>query len=264
MRKTQVIGPRARTFTSDATTLDVPREATFSAAAGVLEGGPITPADPTWASLTLTKKKSVVSTRSSREFIEDNAFNAVGFLSEQSARTLALYNDAQDVADGDGVGANQTEALEAASITEVDAAVLALAYADVVDIYYAIESQYRRGAVWMAASGVLKAMSNLLDGNNRPIFNPYSGAPEMLSGGQGDPGIGTIFGRPVLEVPATAGVLLFGDLNFYGVLDHGAIRAEVSEHEAFLTDEVTWKWVQRRDGRVLQTAAFAKSSGITV
>ena len=50
---------------------------------------------------------------------------------------------------------------------------------------------------------------------------------------------------------------------FYGVLEDGAIRAEVSRDEEFLTDEITWKWVQRRDGAVLQAEAFKRLSGIT-
>ena len=72
-----------------------------------------------------------------------------------------------------------------------------------------------------------------------------------------------IYGRPVLEVPATAGVLILGDLNYYGVLESGSIRAEFSRDTAFLTDEVVWKWVQRRDGAVLLDDAFRKLGGIT-
>ena len=45
-RKIQVIGPRSQIFVSESTTLEIPVEATFAAAAGVAEGGTITPTDP--------------------------------------------------------------------------------------------------------------------------------------------------------------------------------------------------------------------------
>ncbi len=262
-RKLQVIGPRANSFTSEATTLEVPTETGFAAAEGVDEGGDITPADPTWGSVTLTKVKSVVSTKSSVEFVEDNAFNAVSFLATGAARTLALRNDAQDMADGDGTGTNQTEALEEASITEVDAAAATFAYTDLTKLWFALLSQYRAGAVWLAGNGVIQVLGDMLDTNDRPIFQPGNDPVTPMSGGQGAPGTGTIFGRPVLEVPASAGVLIVGDLNYYGVLEHPSIRAEFSRDVAFLTDELVWKWVQRRDGAVLQTEAFKKDGGIT-
>jgi HK97 family phage major capsid protein len=263
-RKIQVIGPRARTFVSAATTLGIPTEATFAAAAGVAEAGTITPADPTYGTVTLTKKKSVVSTRSSVEFIEDNAFNAVSFLSEQAARTIAIRNDAQDFADGDGTGTNQTDAIENnTSITSVDATVGTMVYGDVQALWFALLSQYRSGAVWMGSNNIIKELSDIVDANSRPIFNAGEMPASGLSGGQGAPGVGMIFGRPLLEVPGSTGVLVLGDLNYYGVLEHGSIRAEFSRDEAFLTDEHTWKWVQRRDGAVLQPEAFKKLGGIT-
>jgi hypothetical protein len=57
--------------------------------------------------------------------------------------------------------------------------------------------------------------------------------------------------------------LIVGDLNYFGVLEHPSIRAEFSRDVAFLTDELVWKWVQRRDAAVLQTEAFKKDGGIT-
>ncbi len=265
-RKIQMIGPRATHFTTEATTLEIPTEATFAAASGVAEGGIITPSDPTWGTVTLTKVKSVVSTKSSVEFIEDNAFNAVSFLGAQAAKTIALRNDAQDMADGDGTGTNQSDALEQASINEVDGSVGTMLYADVLALWYTLLSQYRGNSVWLGGNGIMKEFADLVDGNSRPIFTPGGIATEFqpISGGQGAPGVGTIFGRPVLEIAgATAGVLILGDLSYYGVLDHGSIRAEFSRETAFLTDEVVWKWVQRRDGAVLQVEAFQKHGGIT-
>ncbi len=262
-RKIQAIGPRSQIFVSESTTLEIPVEATFAAANGVAEGGTITPADPTWVTITLSKKKTIVATKSSVEFIEDNAFNAVNFLSAQAARTIALSNDAQDMRDGDGVGTNQTDALEEAGITEVDAAATDVNFGDLQGLWYALPSQYRANAVWLAGNDVIRDLSDILDGDGRSIFQTGMGPFEPLSGGQGAPGIGTIYNRPVLEVPATAGVLILGDLNFYGVLEHGSIRAEFSKDTAFLTDEVVWKWVQRRDGAVLLDDAFRKLGGIT-
>jgi len=115
----------------------------------------------------------------------------------------------------------------------------------------------------MAGNLTIKEIAQIEDLNGRPIFTPGMNEAGVISGGQGAPGVGTIFGRPVLEVPASAGVMFLGDLNYYGVLEHGQIRAEFSRDEAFLTDELTWKWVQRRDGAVLQAEAFKKFGGIT-
>ncbi len=267
----EVIGPRAAQYSSANQVLEVPTEAVLMTALGFAEAATITEQSATFGQVVFTKKKSAAATRSSRELLDDNPFNLVSLISDQAARAFAVYNDAQDAVDGDGTGTNQTDALDDnSSIGVIDATVGTLVYNDISAIFYGLLSQYRAFASWIMDNTIIKICAELLDTNGRPIFVGANEAATPLTGGQGAPGVGTILGRPVLEstgMPnvgaAPAGVIIFGDLSRYGVLNDGAIRVESSDQVAFLEDQIVWKFVQRRDGAVLQAEAFKKSIGIT-
>lgn len=265
LRLKEAIGPRARRYTSMNQKIDVPTNATKVTATGVAEAGTMTDGSPTYGKKTLTKQKSYALVTSSYELLVDSPFNIVQDITAQAAEGFGLYNDTQDILSGNGTPPNQTSAILVDSgVSSVDAAVAGLIYSDLTALWFALGSPYRAGAVWLAAGNVCQFLSNLLDSNGRPILNQANEPGMAMSGGQGAPGVGTIFGRPLLEITGqTAGTLVLGNLNYYGVLQEPTMRVEASSDAAFTADQILYKFVQRRDGAVLQGAAFKKSAGIT-
>lgn len=265
LRLTEAIGPRSRRFTSMNQKIEIPTQLTKVTAAGVLEAGTMADGSPTFGQVDLTKRKSFALVTSSYELLADSPFNIVQDITEQAAEAFGLYNDTQDIVSGNGTPPNQTSAiLVDAGVSSVDAAVGALAYADVTALFFALLSRFRAGAVWLAPNNVIQFISNLLSTDGRPVFQAGTLAPAAMSGGQGSPGLGTLLGLPILEVTGqTAGTLVIGNLRYYGVLQEPSMRVEVSRDAAFTLDQILYKFVQRRDGAVLQGTAFKKSAGIT-
>lgn len=265
LRLLEAIGPRSRRYTSMNQKIELPTQLTKITAAGVAEAGTMSDGSPTYGQVDLTKRKSYALVTSSWELLADSPFNIVQDVTAQAAEAFGLYNDTQDIVSGNGTPPNQTSAILVDSgVTSVDGAVGALAYADLTALWFALGSRHRQGAVWLAAGNVVQFLSNLLDSNGRPILNQATEPGTAMSGGQGAPGVGTIFGRPLLEVTGqTAGTLVVGNLSYYGVLQEPTMRVEVSRDAAFTADQILYKFVQRRDGAVLQGAAFKKSAGIT-
>ena len=78
----------------------------------------------------------------------------------------------------------------------------------------------------------------------------------------------TIFGRPLIltekaETLGTAGDLYFVDLGFYLIGDRQSLSVAASPHVNFTTDEMTWRFVQRVDGRPWLQTALTPRNGTT-
>ena len=75
--------------------------------------------------------------------------------------------------------------------------------------------------------------------------------------------VGTVFGRPVYEVPLANGTLLFGDVRQgYAFGRRSGIEASVSEHVSFASDLVDFKFTQRVDGRIVDDVAMKQMAGL--
>lgn len=274
-RKMQVIGPRASEVVDDSIEiLELPVEGTLMTASQVAENAQATEADPSVNQVTLTKQNIIAATRSSRQLLAASPFALTNILSRQGSKAIALQADAQDMQNGNGTPPNQTEAIGQNAKAAQDAAVGAFAYTDMTNLFYALAAEYRLGAVWIANNALIKILADELDTNGKPIFVGADERPLAIDGGQGGaPGVGFILGRPILEQPdVPAGELFLVNLeDAYGILTDTGILAEssttgggsASTVDAFLSHQILWKFVQRRDGAVTNADAFVWSGGIT-
>ena len=187
---------------------------------------------------------------------------------------MGRVEDEQFARDGDGTGNNITQSIEntVAGINYVSPITAnKVGYLDVVALTYAPEDQYTTNATYFANKTGLKLLSSIVDGNSRPIFVPLLNAPNVV-GEQTPDARGTIFGRPVIQVPLTSSGsvsafpevdIWFGDLNEYAILDDGSITVDVSEHARFEEDMIVWKLTTRIDGAVLQPQGFSRLVGVS-
>jgi len=262
-------------FQSPSLTLRVPKMGSATVYQ-VAEGSAATVGEPASTSVLLTKKKTQFRGQFSEEAVMDSAFNLVTILSERGGSAFAANEDVQAFTSA-GTGANWTGSIEtpnadsagAQAVTEVaEASSGVLTYADVVKLYFTGMTQpYRARAVFFAASGMLQFLSSILDSNDRPIFAPSLDAARVVTGSSGDlpPGqIGTIFGRPVYEVPLSASSLLyFMDPKRYGILEGQRMAMKTTDAVGWTSDYIDFKVTVRMDGALLDNDAFARISGIT-
>ena len=130
---------------------------------------------------------------------------------------------------------------------------------------FGLQEQYLNNASFCGNQNAMKLLSNIKDADGRPIFSPIVSPPETL--GDQVPGQrGSIFGRPVLQLPfATSGTdsnlvdLWMGDWREFAILEGGGFEVRASEHVEFNSDTLVWLVTQRLDAHPLnQDEAWAR------
>ncbi|MFI5664598.1 phage major capsid protein [Streptomyces sp. NPDC051684] len=135
--------------------------------------------------------------RLSLQLVQDNVFNIESWLTaklgERIGRAVAAHL-------ATGTGTNQPEGLftnATAGVTGGVSAAAAVTYDDLVDLQHSVDIAYRGNARWAMSDGALKMVRKLVDGQNRPLWEP------SLQAGVAS----TLLGSPVLldnGIPAPA------------------------------------------------------------
>jgi HK97 family phage major capsid protein len=133
----------------------------------------------------------------------------------------------------------------------------AASYTDLVNLEYSVIAPYRqsRSAYWLAADKTIGGFRLLVDGNQRPIWEPsvVLGSPDLL------------LGKPLVADPFVPALVtssksvFFGDFAQFFVRLVGPVRFERSDDFQFQTDLVTFRAVIRGDGTLVdRTGACMK------
>ena len=267
--KRERIAPLSMRVRSDNTELRIPIENNVPAMTGVLENAAIATNLPSFAEVILNKQKTGNIVAMSWELTQDKsaAFDMVEIITNQGARKLAVYFDAQSAADGDGIAPHHTDALEEATITEVtNTTSNVLNRVAIVEVLLDLPTEYRDGTspVWMGNAVTTARLANILDLNLRPLYGLNNDAARVVS----DVGnaIMVVEGVPYIEVPFATDILMVGLLEegFAVLMDNG-VRVDSSRESgtAFTNDQVHARILDRRDSAVVLTDAFRKSEVMT-
>ena len=252
-RKSQ-IAPLLNTITSPSASIRIPIQSALSTATWVSEGTAITDGSPSVdASLSLVKSKLAILSTASNEMIADSAFSVTSFLSNDAAQVMAAEIDDMICNSPSG---NPFHTSITSSDTAGDSSEYVLATpgdltaADVIGVFFQLQSQARAQASWLASDAVLARVSSLVDGLGRPVLMPLTSPLGAVTDQSGQ--IGTILGRPVYSAPLSRGDggkrLYFGkvDGHLAGLRD-GGVTAAVSAEAGFATDTVVFRWTTRCD-----------------
>lgn len=119
---------------------------------------------------------------------------------------------------------------------------------------------YRNRGVWVGNSGTWEQVGRLKDTQNRYLLTDLANSPTQ-----------TLRGRPVYESNYLAGgTLLFGDFQFYQIVDREGIAVRVSDEatvagkSAFENNLVYIRVEKRTDGELTLPAAITKLTGLGV
>jgi HK97 family phage major capsid protein len=122
-----------------------------------------------------------------------------------------------------------------------------ISYADVATILSRILPSSLARAIWVVHPYGLVDLVQLRDASGRVVWvNALAGAVDNIPG--------YLFGRPVYvseKVPSygSAGDLSLLDPGLYVIGDRMALEVAASEHVNFLKNQMTWRIVERVDGR---------------
>lgn len=229
----------------------IPVVASKGEASWIDEEGAFPESDDAFGQVSISAYKVATMLKVSDELLNDSAFNLEAYISKEFGRRIgAKEEEAFFVGDGTGKptgifnasgGAAEGTTTSTANIT----------FDDVMDLFYAVKSPYRKKAVWVLNDTTVKALRKLKDNNGNYIWQPsvQAGQPDM------------ILNRPyhtsayVPEVVAGAKVMAFGDFSYYWIADRQG-RSFKRLNELFAANgQVGFLASQRVDGKLILSEA---------
>lgn len=234
--------------------LQVPKTTTHPTASIVSEGGAIGESDPVFGQVTLQAYKYGFMVQLSKELEQDTGVDLVGYLGRQGGQALANASGAHFVT---GTGTGQPRGVSTASTLGVTGGTGvggAFTADELIELFYSVIPAYRRNGSWMMSSAGIRTARQLKGSDNNYLWQPglQVSEPDLL------------LGRPVYDDtnvadPATSAVsVLFGDLSKYFIRDVRGVRIERSEDYAFNTDLVSWRFLFRTDGDLIDETGAVK------
>lgn len=217
--------------------------------------------EPTFASIDLVAKAANVKAVASQEMLNDSAVNLINVFAVRGGGALGVLEDDQCFKTGSGSGDNITSSFGGVAFSEATSTILG--FKDIAGMYFALPQQYREGSVWMAPASLLLLVSGVRGGSEgRPLYSGMNETPRAFTD---DPwAIGSIFGRPVYEIPMTPGRIWFGNpMAHYAFGSRQGIEVAVSEHVRFAEREIMWLITERFAGNIVDTTAAVVCDGIT-
>jgi HK97 family phage major capsid protein len=246
--------------TSSGESFDVPRALTHGAATKTAEGVAGTENDPALTFITLSAFKAMQIAQVSRELIDDQGFDLIGYVGRAAGRNCGLlagqwYVTGTGTGEGTGFQPNAVVGVTGpvGTTTSLGAQGTVGMGTDLLyDLVFSVLEQYADRGSWLLNRTSLAKIAKLKDVNGNPVWSPglAVGAPD------------TIIGRPVFTDPnmpamaVSAKSIAFGDFNGYAVRIVRGVRFERSDDFAFTSDLATFKAVLRTDGKLVDTGAI--------
>ena len=229
----------------------IPVVATKGTASWIDEEGAYPESDDSFGQVSIGAYKVATMLKVSDELLNDSVFDLEAYISKEFGRRIgAKEEEAFFTGDGKGKPTGIFNATGGAS-DGVTTAAAGITFDDVMDLFYAVKSPYRKKAVWVLNDTTVKALRKLKDNNGNYIWQPsvQAGQPDM------------ILNRPyhtsayVPEVAAGAKVMAFGDFSYYWIADWQG-RSFKRLNELFAANgQVGFLASQRVDGKLILSEA---------
>jgi len=193
-------------------------------------------------------------TQVSSELEQDSAVDLAGYLARAGGRALGIKADSYYTV---GTGSSQPKGVVAAASAGVTGATStsgAFTADNLIDLFHAVIAPYRTNASWGMNDTSVAALRKLKDTTNQYLWQPG------LTAGEG----ATLLGKPLVTFSnmvspgLSAKSVVFGDMSTYFVRNAGGVRIERSVDYAFNTDLVTYRFIVRTDGNLVDTTGAVK------
>lgn len=234
--------------------LQIPKTTTHPTASLIAEGAAISESDPAFGQVTLGAYKYGFSVQVSTELEQDSGVDLAGYLARRGGEALGNGSGAHFVT-GTGTGQPRGVMTAATGITGGTGQSGVPTADELVDLYYSVIEPYRRRGYWLMSDITARDVRKLKDSNGQ-----YLWAPGLMAG---EPS--TLLGRPVVtdtnvaDAGLSAESIAFGDFSAYYIRDVRGVRVERSVDFAFQNDLVTWRFLFRTDGDLVDETGAIKT-----
>lgn len=231
----------------------IPVVATKGTASWVDEEGLIPESDDAFGQVSIGAYKLATMIKVSEELLNDSAFNLEQYIAREFARRIgAKEEEAYFVGDGTGKPTGIFNATGGAELGVTAASATAITADEVIDLFYALRSPYRKNAQFVMNDGTVKAIRKLKDSTGQYLWQP------SITAGTPD----TILNRPVKtsvfvpSIEAAAKIMAFGDFGYYWIADRQGRSFQRLNELYAATGQVGFKATQRVDGKLILAEAI--------
>ncbi len=252
----------AKVITTSSGDRKIPVVATKGTSSWVDEEGQIPESDDSFGQVAIGAYKLGTMIKVSEELLNDSVFNLEQYIAREFARRIgSKEEEAFFIGDGTGKPTGIFNATGGANVGLTAASSTAITVDEVLDLFYALKSPYRKNATFLMNDATIKAIRKLKDNNGQYLWQP------AITAGTPD----TILNRPIKTsayVPtlaAGAKAIAFGDFSYYWVADRQG-RAFKRLNELYAaTGQVGFMATQRVDGKLILPEAIQvlQMKGIT-
>lgn len=237
------------------------------------EGAQLTESEAKFGRVVLDAKKLTAYTEIPSELLTDSIISLAQFVDTQMPKAIANFED-RAFLNGDGVGKPLGFMNGTAAITVTRQNANEISFTDVLNMFARMLPDSMMNGVWLASPATIPQLASMriVQQNVGGTENVGVASPAVwLNNGQvidGPPM--SLLGRPVIfttKVPnlGTTGDLTFVDLSYYLLGDRQAMQARQSEHNKFEFDKVSFRVIERVDGRPwIQSAITPENGGDTL
>ena len=215
-------------------------------AAWVPEGGsiPIYDAVNDFTRYPVDMHKLAVFVKLDDDFIRDATFDIEEYLTKRLARCFAKAEDAAFL-NGNGISA-PTGILNAETGATVGVNTEALTFDSVIRLFFALDPDYRKNAVWMMNDETALALRLLKDENGNHLWNHAND---------------TILGKPVVianDMPSVGSgntPILFGDFSYYWIVCRSPVSVRTLKEKFVTLDQVGYLAMEFIDAKLVRREA---------
>ncbi len=188
----------------------IPIVASKGSANWIDEEGPYVDSDDSFGQVTIGAFKLGTTIKISEELINDSVFDLEAYISKEFARRIGnREEEAFFTGDGNGKPTGILTAVGGAQLGVTAASATAITADELVDLFYSLNTPYRKNAVWLMNDSTVKAVRKLKDGQGQYLWQSAltSDTPN------------TLLGRPVYtsaympSVAASEKTVVFGDFS---------------------------------------------------
>ncbi|MDO4564709.1 MAG: phage major capsid protein [Clostridia bacterium] len=231
----------------------IPVVASKGTASWIDEEGAFTESDDSFGQISIGAYKLGTMIKVSEELLNDSVFDLEGYISREFGRRIgAKEEEAFFTGDGSGKPTGILAATGGAQTGITAASATAITADELIDLFYSLNSPYRKNAVWLLNDATVKAVRKLKDAQGQYLWQPslVAGTPD------------TILGRPVKTsaymptIAASAKTVAFGDFGYYWIADRqGRSFKRLGELYA-ANGQVGFLGSQRVDGKLILPEAI--------
>lgn len=188
--------------------------------------------------------KLAVFVKLDEDFVHDASFDIESYLTDRLGKNFAKAEDAAFI---NGTGTDMpTGILSDTAGAEIGVTTSAITFDDMLRLYFSLDKEYRRNAVWLMNDEAALSLRLLKDSAGYPLWNHTND---------------TILGKPVIicnDMPSVqegAKPVVFGDFRYYWIVERGPVSVQTLKEKFIMQGQLGYLAAEFLDAKLIRREA---------